>query len=478
MEKQKKQQRKTTIRIAITNIVMACTVLVVSAGLLLVSMGYKIGADGSLDRTGMIQINSLPTGAYVQVDGKVLSDRTDLSKTFDSGMHEVVVYLDGYVSWYKNVAVNPGRITRMNYVRLFPKNPTSEDVTSYKTAVYQRSMDLGRQTIIVMKTMAEWDVIDIRASQPKTTPINIEPAFSKIDIVEAQAIEIVDWSDDGQRVLIKMTSADGGAQWAVTDLNHPEQSINLERAFVRQITDAKFSDGGGSNVAIVEAGNLYVVNSGSKTSTALLARNVLYTYADRGIVGYVRGNEWGERVVGLWRDGLNQEMVVATLPEDEVLDKQVMLAFGKFENNGWLVYTVGDKARLFEGEIDRIGQNEKLELVQEKSFGGEFKAMVPSRTKHFVMVEVGESVGVIDMNDLMDYFPIGSAEYNWHWLDDYMLQYNDGTETVVMDYDGGNRFSILPDVATELVISNDNQWMYRFERHDEKLVLVRQRMTV
>ena len=121
--------RRQNRRVIISEIIMVVAVIVTAGILALVVSGYWLNADFEVERQGMLQISSVPTGANVEVDGESSwLQRTNTSKVVASGEHTIVLTKDGYDSWSKTVNVNEGLLYRLHYPRLFLLDRTAEDV--------------------------------------------------------------------------------------------------------------------------------------------------------------------------------------------------------------------------------------------------------------------------------------------------------------------------------------------------------------
>jgi len=470
-EKEQRFPNDKGLRLFVTNFFMVAMVFLVSAILLLMAMGYQPRLSGSWERSGMVQINSLPVGANVAVDGELLSVRTNMSRTFQAGEHLFEVSADRYDSWSKQVTVSPGILTRLTYVRLFPTQRIIEDVHDYE-AVYNVRVSPGRQTMVVMKTKASWDYVDVRGVNARLTSLDITTAFTMEDIQNSIGIDIVDWSKNGALVLIRLDEADGGVQWAVLDLSKPAQVQNIEKTHLLKFTLMRFLDGDGSELAAVENSNLRTIDVARRTISAPIALNVESIYASRGVVGFVQRDEDGEHVAGLWRTGMSKPTLLGDLSLNGVTDTKIV--FGEFEGKGWVAVTMGSKCQLYFGNLDRVDR------IREFREGGklELKAGVESLSVspggRFLMIRFAVGVEVVDMDSGRIFQEIGEVTHGTlRWLDDYMLYQNIEAGLMVMDFDGTNERTLLVDNKDVVLIAPDNRWMYFFERSEEQVKLRR-----
>jgi hypothetical protein len=102
----------------------------------LYASGYKLGNGFKVEKTGILILNSKPTGAKIYIDGKV---QKDFFKQFYSpensyvltpakikdvlpGEYKIRISLDGYWDWEKKLEVKPGQSTYAETVNLFKNN--------------------------------------------------------------------------------------------------------------------------------------------------------------------------------------------------------------------------------------------------------------------------------------------------------------------------------------------------------------------
>lgn len=110
-----KAPKNETIKVNITSLILSIfSIVFVFGGSFLIyyfSKGYRIDFDGrELRRTGVINVQSEPSGANFYIDGENLG-RTPRSRTLDTGIHNVSVWRNGYREWRKDVEILEERTT-------------------------------------------------------------------------------------------------------------------------------------------------------------------------------------------------------------------------------------------------------------------------------------------------------------------------------------------------------------------------------
>ena len=113
--KRRRQSLKVVISEAIMVLAVAITVIILG---FLVS-GYWINSDLKVERQGMLQISSNPTGANVVIDNESSwLQRTNTSKVLAAGEHTITLTKEGYDSWSKTINISEGLLYRLHYPRL------------------------------------------------------------------------------------------------------------------------------------------------------------------------------------------------------------------------------------------------------------------------------------------------------------------------------------------------------------------------
>ena len=111
------------------------------------SLGYKIDFKKlKVYKTGILYINSRPTGASIYINGKLHTDLTPAQiEEMKPGIYKIEVKREGFYSWERNLVVMPKMVTRADRIVLFPvikdmkkisECDASEFVVSNKNYIY------------------------------------------------------------------------------------------------------------------------------------------------------------------------------------------------------------------------------------------------------------------------------------------------------------------------------------------------------
>ncbi len=106
--------RRQHLRVIASEAIMVLTVILTVIVLVLVVSGYWVNSNFEVERQGLLQISSVPTGSYVSIDGSEPSwfQRTNTSKMLPVGEHWIKVERNGYDTWEKTVNISEGLLYR------------------------------------------------------------------------------------------------------------------------------------------------------------------------------------------------------------------------------------------------------------------------------------------------------------------------------------------------------------------------------
>ena len=116
----RKTKKIQNARVIATNIFMGLSVIAIVFVLMLIAMGFTFNESGNLEQSGLVQISSNPGNATVEIDGNTQFGRTQISKMLSATTHHFKVTKAGYDTWEKDLKVDAGLLTRVEWVRLFP----------------------------------------------------------------------------------------------------------------------------------------------------------------------------------------------------------------------------------------------------------------------------------------------------------------------------------------------------------------------
>lgn len=108
---------------------VSIAILLVGLATIFWARGFKPDfKNGGIDRTGLIVINSIPTGAQVYLNDKLTSATNASIPYLDPGIYKVKIQKDGYSIWEKDIEIKADLAFEIKAV-LFPTGPQISPLT-------------------------------------------------------------------------------------------------------------------------------------------------------------------------------------------------------------------------------------------------------------------------------------------------------------------------------------------------------------
>lgn len=452
----KNRRKKRAIKVAITEGLMVVAVILMVAVTTLLAIGYNVNPkEGTVERAGLVQIQSIPSGANVVLDGDAIFGWTNLSRSMNEGEHEIVISRDGYDSWSKKILVTAGLYYRLNYPRLFLAERKTEEIADFAKMKFVSFAKDGNLMLAVPNESSKWQLWKINEDKPTMTEIDTQKAFSGVDLADAK---VKAWSGNSEKVLLTSQG-----KWLMLDVKHPEESVNLTEKFGFEFSKIKIANDAASELFALENGNLRTIDVDESKISGVLVPNVNnFDNLKTDLVYVTNQNEKGEFQTGIYRKGEKGSTILSEmLDSDSKEDTKVLVTLGEYFGEYYVIENVthqigvyrseklpsyGDETEMSAVSVEEIGfVPEKLETT---GGGGLFTAVLGNERATFDVEAMG-----IEKN---------MFETKVEWLDEHMLYTVEDGKLCVMDFDGANKREIVSGAkdGTEVKISKNNRWMY------------------
>ena len=469
-----KQKRNQLIRVVLTEILMVLAIIPIVIFLTLMAMGYRIGEDLSLEQSGLVQVNSLPNGATVKVDGED-KFRTDASRMLTSGEHTLEVSKEGFDSWTKKIGVTPGLLLRVRYPRLFRLERKAEVVATLDDLQWLNAAPNRTELLYQVGKGTTLQLMNIRNDEVKTNTLDLSSILTTNEAGEfIGTLKQIKWSWNGDVALLEIDYADK-TEWVLVDVRENALNHNLSRDFGLTITDVQFAGDSTERLYVLENGNLREINLGSNGISRVLLAGVESFSAERMDIGYV-GAADGKRVVGVYRNG-DAGGVEVTEVEPEAA---VRVAVSEYYGEKYLSYTIDSDLIVYEAENFPVYGSDTKRMRPIITIDLEMAASEPivtNRTGEVILVRGDNMMVAVDLEPNRDNkyeMPVAKTRF----IDDYLLYgITDGALTV-WDFDGLNKRTLVKEGVLDYgaVISANNKWLYYTAVKDDKIVLMREKI--
>lgn len=231
------------------------------------SIGYQFSAH-TVDPVpvGVVSVETMPRRADVYVNSRLIGKTPRAVPNLLAGTADVSVKKDGYIPWEKRVPVEPGLVTDVTKVRLFPAKPAR---TTIVPEVNLFVLSPNRQLLAVVSDTQTLTIVD-EAGQP------VVPTWQL-----TQPVQQLVWSPNNASILLKYRTG----TWAVIDATGASQVIKplpLLRSAKQVVWDPRVTD----RLLIQTAGNILQAYNVTSGSSSVLARDVV-TFAPSARMIYV-----------------------------------------------------------------------------------------------------------------------------------------------------------------------------------------------
>ena len=450
-----KRAKRQSLRIIFSEFVMFLAVVSMVVVLGFVVSGYWINGDLKVERQGMLQINSIPTGLNITIDDELLRfQRTNSSKILSSGEHTVLLSKEGYDTWTKTVTIREGLLYRLNYPYLFRQEREKEDVYD-ATGTTFATVSPNRNLILLINKTTNWTLINLDSTTIKPIAVDISKAFSSVSLATGATsglftgeILATEWDNANEHILFKVKNGEN-IEWVLLNVRNAAKSVNLTREFASNFEDVRILDSSASNLLAMRNGNLHKIDVESRQISAILASGVIhYDYYDNEIIYSTKEK------INLLKLGDEKATPI------EELEAPATLLLSKFYEDKYI--TVIRDLEVIVYKKDDLTEVARADL----SFAPNYYKV--GHDGDFIFLRNGSQLATFDMEALAlkEWSP---ESEKFGWITNYMIYTVKNNELIVYDYDGLNRRSISTNVSAHFPVTiTNNHWMYYF--NDDGLV--------
>lgn len=466
----RKTKKIQNARIIATNIFMGLSVIAIVFVLMLIAMGFTFNESGNLEQSGLVQISSNPGNATVEIDGNTQFGRTQISKMLSATTHHFKVTKAGYDTWEKDLKVDAGLLTRVEWVRLFPLKTEKTDITGFAEPRLVNVSSDRKRMLYLEKDSTNLINIDLQGEKAKRTKLALTDILGVAkDKVAAGTFSIVAWNATDNKIILTWTIEDK-TTWYLVDLENTKNSINLTAKFNFNFTNVLIANDSASKLWAIEAGNLHLIDAGNLTITATKISNIERITNNKDVILYLSVDaETKERAIKIYKDGETDSTTIAPI---ESPDTVVTLALGTYWGDEWLAYTINNKITILNGNYPSYDKprNNSLKPILSRELDYVPTIISVNDTQRLVTLVHETKFMAYDIETRNYYDSIFDSDLtNINWLDDYLIWHHQENKIIVQDFDGDNRRDLIKNINTQLpiVLSENNKWLYYFTLKEE-----------
>lgn len=448
MDKERRKKIQTT-KLIITEIFMLVVVVFTVVILTFVVMGYHLNEEGKLEQSGLIQVDSIPTGAKVVVDGEVLSNETNTNKILPEGSYTVQLEKEGYTSWVKTVTTHPGFLTKLSYPHLFKKDAEVEVVKKFEQKPTDFLASKNRTSGLFKYSDNKLEILDLEAKTPREATLDL----SKILDEDLGETKIIDWSENGERLILSNKTS-----FFIINLEHPEDSFNLSSALDLKISTLRFLNDQGDRLAILENNNLRTVSLADKKPSEVLLKDVLFfSNYNHKVVATVHTENSNKKIV-LYDTSNKSEIKLA---DSTAEDAKAFIS--EYAGRYTMVFIKDNYVTIYRGDLptEDISKDNSLgEPVGKYTLDFKPKDFAFKGKNQLISTSFDNNFAVFDLENykLSNYALSSNLTF---WADDYIIGFVSGGKLVLNDFDNTNTNTFKEaESGYPAFITKDNSFLY------------------
>lgn len=432
--------------------------LVVGVTALLVAYGKGYSYNfktGRLIRTGLIIIQSSPSGVPVTVGSKATNKKTPFRSSFEAGSYTFTLAKDGFHTWTKTLQLNAFEARLVPYAILVPTKPGTVTLDT-QTQVVAQSISHDHRHIAYITGGVTSAVYTLDFGNPK--PVKVYTPKVATPSAEAETLTGLSWSEDASHVLIVSNVGTTPTHQLISASGGDLRDLTAQYGF--NFTGLKFSGTNWQQLFWISPDGLRRLDMGSQSVSAVLAAKVTQFEIAGDRVLYVQSTEIGRTLWSLDRNNHAQQLIQA-LPEST----SYSITFVSYNGQPQLaVVPAGTGTGTLYSDI--YGSNPVAKLIARNVTTALF-----SPDGHFLSFW---SAGTIQTYDLeRSNFTTQTTLYSFStaagtnsaltWFDNYHVLVTRDNRTLLGEYDGANIVDLGPTVGGLASYgSSDNRLVYRF----------------
>ena len=457
-----KLKRRQSLKVIISEAIMVLAVIITVIILAFIVSGYWLNSDFKVERQGLVQIYSVPTGADVNIDGEPSSwlQRTNTSKTLTSGEHTITLSKEGYDSWTKTINLKEGLLYRLHYPRLFLIDRLSTKVLDANTTTLA-TISPDFSDMVLINSTTKWSLVNLENDTLEPKNFSIAEYFSDVSVAEGATTglfsgKIVDlnWDADGNHILFEI-EGESTKEWVLIDVRNIKNSINLSKEFGADFSNVEILDNSSNNLLAVQNGNLHKIDVSGKSISTVLVENVIDFDHYNNTVLFSAESKDSDYYLGAFKVGDNQ------ITELETFSQPFRVAIVKFYDETYYATICNQVVSLYKEspEFTKVSDYELSFVPDHRKVG---------QAGEFIIMYFGDQIATLDM-EASDVHEWTIENDNFGWLvNDMIYTVSDG-ELIAYDFDGYNRRVLAKNVSSHFPAAiTNNKWLYYFS--DDTLI--------
>lgn len=231
LDPEKKKQHR--LRLYIGYGLMAILIALTTVILVYLGSGYDVDRDtGDLIQNGQVLLSSDPEGASVYLDNKIQKTKTTGKLVIPSGSYNVAVKKDGYRDWNQQIALEGGKILRLDYIKLIPENlePTITQTFASAPSQVKQSSDKRYLSLVFAEQPLSIFVYDLVRPDEPAQQLTLLPSLLG-DAKTTGSLSVIDWASDNKHMLVAHSVGSVIADYLLISKDATETPVNLSTRY-------------------------------------------------------------------------------------------------------------------------------------------------------------------------------------------------------------------------------------------------------
>ena len=460
------RQSKEKAIIILKNIITILIILGIVSVLIFLIQGFRLGSNGEVQLTGLVQFASNISGSTVEANGRVLNEKTNTKELFLPGEYSFKISKEGYEDWNNRSKVSEGKVLWLNYARLIPKDKKVDKFLRIEN-LKKVKFSTNREKIFAISEgsdgIAKFWMIEL-GETPKINEISIPSSLfereSDEDLLKGVSsnVEIETITDNADRVLISWKNSDKTEFISLNTLN-PEKSINISDKFHSDFSKMMPVNRAQTKFLSLVDSDLREVNIDSLTMTANLLTDIVdFEPYDENISAFVQRKGENNFLVGIFEKG-KQTSTIAN-----GIEFQPKIKIGRYHNENYLHIATKTSLSIYKGS-DWIGVN-RPKKIHDINLNFEVDKLRLNPEMRILVASNGEKNTTFDLETDTKYDI--SAKNELKWLDNFIFYGFEDDKIFIQDFDGNNKKLIFTSlVGFENALSHNGRYIYGFSKNSE-----------
>lgn len=445
------KRRAYNIRLIIGYFLLTIAILLGTIILVYAAYGFGINTKtGQIIQNGLIFVDSQPSGAKIELNGKDINSTTSARLVTESGKYSLSLTKQGYRQWTKDFTLDEHSIQRFTYPLLIPEQPVVKVIKDYAglPAVITQSPDKHWVVALEVDSATGVSFLDEVDTSNPSKAVNRLAIPAGVFRHIGGSFAAVEWSTDNSHFLISHTF-DGGSEFALLNRANIADSQNINGLLNQNPAKVSLVNKKGDQLYIYDnqTRDLKIANVSKATLSPALLKNVVeYKSLANNLIIYVTdaGVAAGQVEVHLFDGSSDYKLSTINQKSSYVLDATT------YQGHWYYAVTSvsGSSLNIYEDPISDIKNPaiEKAIVVEALSLPAFDNVSFSSNGRFLVANQSNSFVGYDFDSKTKFKFGLSSAPLGgFQWLDNYHLGTTLLDNLTIMDFDGANQQALAPD---------------------------------